>query len=452
MKKYDLTQDRILSKLLLVALPIMGTQLMQMAYNLTDMFWLGRLSSDAVAASGTAGMFMWLSMAFVMIGRMGSEIGVSQNLGRGDENSAKSYSHNAVFLAAAFSLLYGLTAIIFSRQLVSVFNIREAGVAADAASYLSIIGVGFPASVISGALTGTFNGSGNSRMSFIANAAGLVVNIILDPVLIFVMGIGIKGAAVATVIAQYVVLAVFVIAVKKSRERPFQEYRFIQKPEKAKLAQILKWTLPIALESMLFTLLSMTITRVITSFGAGAFAAHRVCSQIESLSWLIGGGFGTAITAFVGQNYGAGKWRRIHKGYKISFLTLIIWGVITTCILFFGGRFLFSIFLADNELMDIGETYLKILAMAQIPQCIEAISAGAFRGTGKTIPPSITSITCNTLRVPLSYALSKTSLGLNGVWLGFTIGAAARGLSVLVWYLLYAKKLPKTDGAALAEG
>lgn len=451
MKKYDLTHDRILSKLLLVALPIMGTQLMQMAYNMTDMIWLGRLSSDAVAASGTAGMFMWLSMAFTMIGRMGSEIGVSQNLGRRDEDSAKKYSQNAVFLAALLSVFYGLVLIFFSRQMVSIFNIRETNVAADAASYLSIIGTGIPASVLGGTLTGTFNGAGNSRMSFIANAAGLFVNIILDPVLIFVFGIGINGAAIATVIAQYTVLAIFVIAIKKSRERPFQEYHFLRKPERAKLARILKWTLPIALESMLFTLLSMAITRVITSFGAGAFAAHRVCSQIESLSWLIGGGFGTAITAFVGQNYGAGKWSRIHKGYKIAFLTLLGWGVIITGILFLGGRFLFSIFLPDNDLMDIGETYLKILAMAQIPQCIEAISAGAFRGTGRTIPPSITSIACNTLRVPLSYMLSRTSLGLNGVWLGVTIGAAARGISVLVWYLLYSKKQPKTDGVMLAE-
>ena len=84
-KKHDLTQGGILKKLLQVAVPIMGTQFMQMAYNLTDMFWLGRTEQSvvAVAASGLAGMYLWLSMALLMIGRMGSEIGTSQNLGSG---------------------------------------------------------------------------------------------------------------------------------------------------------------------------------------------------------------------------------------------------------------------------------------------------------------------------------------------------------------------------------
>ncbi len=74
-KKYDLTTGNILQKLLLVAVPIMGTQLLQMTYNLVDMYWLGRVGSDAVAASGSAGMFIWLSMAPLMVGRMGGEIG-----------------------------------------------------------------------------------------------------------------------------------------------------------------------------------------------------------------------------------------------------------------------------------------------------------------------------------------------------------------------------------------
>ena len=86
----DLTQGGILKKILLVAVPIMGTQLLQMTYNLTDMFWLGRLpqSVTAVAASGLAGMFLWLGMALLIFGRLGAEIGVSQNLGAGNPAAA----------------------------------------------------------------------------------------------------------------------------------------------------------------------------------------------------------------------------------------------------------------------------------------------------------------------------------------------------------------------------
>jgi len=108
---FDLTQDPILKKILLVALPIMGTQLMQMTYNLTDMFWLGRMENSvtAVAASGLAGMFMWLGMSLLMIGRMGSEIGTSQNLGRGEIETARGYAQDAARMALVLGALYGLS-------------------------------------------------------------------------------------------------------------------------------------------------------------------------------------------------------------------------------------------------------------------------------------------------------------------------------------------------------
>ncbi|MCL2684171.1 MAG: MATE family efflux transporter, partial [Synergistaceae bacterium] len=88
-QKYDLTRGGIIDRLLLVALPIIGTQLLMMSYNLVDMFLLGRVGSEAVAASGIAGMYVWMSEGFLLIGKMGAEIGVSQSLGRRDEAGAK---------------------------------------------------------------------------------------------------------------------------------------------------------------------------------------------------------------------------------------------------------------------------------------------------------------------------------------------------------------------------
>ena len=92
-RRYNLTEGSILQKILLVALPIIGSQFMQMTYNLTDMFWLGRLSSDAVAASGTAGFYLWLSQAFLIIARMGAEIGVAQHIGRGNRKEEIGRAH-----------------------------------------------------------------------------------------------------------------------------------------------------------------------------------------------------------------------------------------------------------------------------------------------------------------------------------------------------------------------
>jgi len=441
----DLTQGGILNKLLLIAVPIMGTQLMQMLYNLTDMFWLGRVGSDAVAATGSAGMFLWLSQAFMMIGRMGSEIGVSQSVGRKDMEEAKKYSQTSLWLSVILGTVFGSLMIVLRNPLIGFFNIQEPNVAADAAIYLAITGAAIPAAYVSSAITGTFNASGNSRTPFLINAVGLLTNIILDPILILTLGWGVTGAAIATSLAQYLVAFLFLAAIRKGRRMPFPDYRFTFRLERDRIMQIMKWSMPIVLESMLFTILSMLISRIVAGWGVTPMAVQRVGSQIESLSWLIGGGFASAVTAFMGQNYGAGKWRRIHEGIRISMLTMTAWGIVITAVLFFGGGFIFRLFLPDPAAVEMGAAYMKILAVCQIVACLEYNSAGILRGIGKTIPPSIVSISGNIIRVPLVYLLSATSLGINGIWLGITLGAMIRGLWLFIWFLFIAKKMPDTD-------
>jgi putative MATE family efflux protein len=318
---FDLTQGGILRKLLFVAFPIMGTQLMQMTYNLTDMFWLGRMENSvtAVAASGLAGMFMWLGMALLMIGRMGSEIGTSQNLGRGDVATARGYAQDSTRMALGLGAAYGVVLVVFAGPLISLLQVKEPAVFSGACAYLRIVGLGTALTFMSAAITGSFNGAGNSRLTFLANAIGLVVNMILDPLMILGWGWGVQGAAIATVIAQGVVLALFVWLAKRHPHRPFQQFNVFGPMDGQRVRQIVNWSLPVALESAAFTSLAMVVTGMVSAwYGETAVAVQRVGSQIESLSWLIGGGFASAVTAFVGQNYGARQWERIRRGYRIS--------------------------------------------------------------------------------------------------------------------------------------
>ncbi|MDL2263116.1 MATE family efflux transporter [Synergistaceae bacterium OttesenSCG-928-I11] len=434
-KKYDLTRGGILDRLLLVALPIIGTQLVQMSYNLTDMFLLGRVGSDAVAASGSAGMFIWLSNGLMLLGRMGAEIGVAQSVGRGDVESARRFSQHSLIVALVVGSIYALVCLFFSHDLIGFFRIREAEVAADAARYLSIVAVAMPGAFVNASVVGTFNGSGNSRMPFFINLTGLGLNILLDPIFIFVLGMGVAGAAIATAIAQTCVCVLMLRALIGRRDRPFERYAFFERMQVARVRQILRWSFPICTESVLFTFFSLFTSRFVALFGAGAIAVYRVGSQIESLSWLTCIGFSTAITAFVGQNYGAGEWGRIRDGVRVSFAAVSAWGVMVTLVLAFAGGGLFAFFLPDETLTEMGRTFLRILAFCQILGCLEAASSGSFRGLGKTLPPSLVSIACNGLRVPLSYALSQTALGLNGIWIGMTVGAAMRGVLLTPWLL-----------------
>ena len=445
--KYNLTEGGIVDKLSFVALPLIGTSVIQMTYNLTDMFWLGRLDSDAVASAGIAGMFLWMSMAFMIIGRMGAEIGVSQNLGKGEKETAKLFSQNSIVISIIIGILLALTYIFARGSLIDFFGIQEAHVAEDARDYLMIVSFGLPFFFPSAAIAGTFNGSGNSRMSLKINAVGIVINIILSPILIFPAGLGVRGAAVATVIAQGIAAIVAVIAIKKYKGRPFDKLNIFCRAKLNIVKQIFKWVLPVSIESFLFTTLSMILAAFVAYYGSAAIAASRVSIQIESLTWLIGGGFASALTAFVGQNYGAGKWTRIHRSFKVSTAMMICWGIIVTATIFFGSRILILIFIPnDPEVLRIGSEYLRILAICQIPQCLEGVAAGAFRGRGKTVPPSVSSVVSNSLRVVLAFFLSfHTSLGLTGIWIAISIGAAVRGIWIYSWYLINMRKLPKED-------
>jgi len=445
--KYNLVEGSIVNKLFFVAGPIILTQIFQMAYNLTDMFWLGRLSSDAVAASGTAGLFLWLSMAFFLFGRMGGEIGVSQNLGRGDKTTARNFAQNSVVIAIVMGLFTATVFIIFHETFIGFFGIKEAHVEKDAREYLAIVSFGIPAMFTTAAITGIFNGAGNSRMSMIINGFGFILNMTLDPILIFSAGFGIHGAAIATVIANILTVSLAVVMLYKSKNRPFEKMVLFIRPKLEILKQIIKWVTPVSLGSFLFTTLTMILTPLIANYGAGALATVRVGSQIESLAWLIAGGYAAAMTAFTGQNYGAGKWTRISKGFKLSSIMMTGWGLLVTLLLAFGGGALYRVFIPNEpDVIAMGIFYLQLLAFVQVPACLEGVAAGVFRGMGKTVPPSISSITSNIMRVILAYTfVSFTNLGLTGIWLAVVISAAVRGIWIFTWYVIYSRKVPKTD-------
>ena len=444
-EKYDLTQGNILSRLLLVALPLMGTQLMAMAYNMTDMFWLGRVGRDAVAATGTAGMYIWLSFAFVEIGRMGAEIGVSQYVGRGDRPGARSFSQNAIFLATVTGIIFATCMILLRYPLIGFFNIYEASVVEGATTYLKIVAIGMPFTFVSSAVSGTFNGSGNSRVPFVINSSALAINMILSPLFIFTFDMGIAGAAWSTVVAQALSVAASLFAIRFASIRPFEDMRLICKPDLARSKQIFRWVLPITTEGVAFTFLSLFITRFVAAFGADAMAAQRIAYQIEGLSWLVAAGFSSALTAFVGQNYGRGYYKRIHQGARLGMYAVIIWGLVISVVLFLFGRQMFLIFVQYETVVAEGARLLRILGTAQVLLCLEFWATGIFRGMGKTIPPTVATITGNTLRIPLCLFLSRTALGLVGLWWGIVIGMSIRGIILVVWRYFDTKTLPREN-------
>ncbi|MCL2699149.1 MAG: MATE family efflux transporter [Defluviitaleaceae bacterium] len=443
--KNDLTEGNITQKLVFISLPVIATQFMQMAYTIIDMFWLGLVSEDAVAASGTAGMYLWLSAAFMLVGQMGTSIGVSQSIGRGDRKEAERFTESAFGIAIALGIIVAAIFAVFREPLIGFFQIREASVALMAQDYLLIVSPFVPMWFVAGVITACYIASGDAKTPFFVNGLGLGLNILFDPLFIFTFGWGIKGAAAASIAAQGIALAVFIYCLKFSKSRPFSHIRILTRPNPVLARQIFAWALPVSAESFTFTVLSMMIARLIAEWGASALAVIRVGEQMESLSWGIGTGFAAAVTAFVGQNYGALKWKRIHKGVGVATAIMSCWGIMVSALLFFAAEPLMGLFLNEPETIRIGVSYLRIVALSQVPLCLEFVAAGAFRGVGRTLPPTIASIGTNVSRLALAHYLAGTALGLDGIWWAIAIGSAARGIWMFAWYLIYARKLPKEN-------
>ncbi|MCL2081323.1 MAG: MATE family efflux transporter [Oscillospiraceae bacterium] len=437
-EKNDMTNGPILRKLTYLAVPVIGAQTLQMLYSLTDMFWLGRLGSEEVAATGAAALYMWLSVAFMLLGSVGASIGVSQAIGSGDTEKAKSFTDTALLISVVCGVAFALVMIVFRSQMTGFFNFSEPNVIKFTESYLAVVAAAIPLTYVSAALGAVFTASGNSRTPFICNAAGTGVNMVLDPIFIFSLDLGVLGAAYATVIGQTTVFLMFIILMKKSKNRPFEVFRFSLKAKLDDIMWTLKKSLPIGAESFLFTFLVMTTSRREAFFGADAVAMSRVGSQIESLTWLVGGAFGSALISFVGQNFGAKKWDRIGATFRIAAVTMVCYGAFVAFVLAVPGKYLFGLFLPDPALIERSVLYMRILAVCQIPMCIEAVASNMFRGLGKTMPPAIINTTCNIIRVPLAYFLSAEALGIGlpGVWIAISVSGCIKGIWSYMWYLV----------------
>jgi putative MATE family efflux protein len=448
-KTNNLTEGSIARALFRLALPIMGTSFVQMAYNLTDMIWVGRIGSRAVASVGTAGFYTWLGMAFVLIPKIGAEVGVAQSVGRKDMTEAKVYMKHSIQMIVVLSIFYASILILFRKSLIGFFHLGEADIVKDAVTYLVIIAGGLLFYFINPVFTAIFNGYGESRTPFLINSVGLITNMILDPLLI--LGVGpfprmeVAGAAIATVIAQAIVTSIFIAAAVKKTQL-FSNLKLFKAPDLTHIKRIVKLGFPVALQSGLFTGFAMVIARIIAKWGPIPIAVQKVGSQIEAISWMTAAGFQTAMAAFVGQNFGAQKRSRIIKGYQVGMTIMSIIGIFATALLIFAGRPLFSIFVPEEETIRQGIVYLRILGFSQLFMCMELTSAGAFNGLGKTVPPSIVSITLNALRIPTALILSSTRLGLDGVWWAISISSMLKGVVLTSWFMILIKRKPGTEG------
>ena len=388
-KSIDLTSGPILKTLSELALPIMASSLLGTAYNITDMAWIGLLGSKAVAGVGVGGMYVWLSQGLVALPRMGGQVNTAQSCGRKDYKEARSYAASALQMTILFGLLFAAASIIFLDPLIGFFNLTDPEAYSSARSYMLI-------------------------------TCGLIIFPRLETV----------GAAIATVTAQFLVFAVLVFRIFTSglETNVLRELHLFSRFPRKFYKNIFRIGFPTAIQSMIYCMISMVLTRMVSAFGAAAIAVQRVGGQIESVSWNTADGFASALNAFTAQNFGAKKYDRIRQGYRISFGILTIWGLIITAAFVLLPRPISGLFFHDPESLGISVNYLIIIGFCEAFMAIELMTIGALSGLGMTKLCSIISIILTGARIPLAMLLTHAGMGLNGIWWALSLTSIVKGI------------------------
>ncbi len=441
MNNNELTTGSITKKLAMLAFPIMGTSFLQMAYNMVDMIWIGRLGAGSVAAIGTAGYFMWFSFALITLARVGAEVKVAQHLGAGANEEANHYGGTAMTFGVLMGLVYGVLLILTRTQLIGFFRIGDALVESMGQTYLMIVAFSMPFTLFNQLISGIYNASGQSKLPFRANAIGLVINMVLDPILIFSLDMGVAGAAIATTFSQ-VFVAVLLFRMVTSDSKPYLGFHIEVSIQLDKLKEMLKISLPVALQNGLFTIISIFVARIVANFGTTAIAVQKVGTQIEAISYMTANGFGVALSAMVAQNLGAGRVDRVRASFRSAIVTMGLFGLLISVVLFIGAEPIFKVFINEEPALSMGVVYLRIISLSQFFMCLEIAMAGGFNGLGKSVPPAVVGITFNALRIPSAYFLSTyTLLKLNGIWWAVTMSSVLKGTTLFIILVIVLTKL-----------
>lgn len=434
MKKIDLTEGRVIKVITALALPIMGSSLLQFTYNLVDMLWVGGLGSNAVASIGSSSFYIGLGYSINALVVIGTGIKVSHGLGKNDDKQVKEYINAGILINILIGLIFGFILIFLGHEFIGFLHLENSIVERGAYYYLALNGPILFFTFFNLLYTRILGSYGNNKLAFRINGMGLIINIILDPIFIYIFKFGVIGAAIATLIAN---IAMFIMYLVKSSG--ILKFNFNSGIDKNKIKEILILGFPMAFQRILFTIINIILARIIAIFGSDAIAAQKIGLQIESITYMVIGGLNGAIASFTGQNFGAKKFNRIKEGYKEALKIGITYSLVMALIFLFFNRPFIKLFVREEETILIAVKYLQVVAFSQVFSTIEMVSNGLFTGIGKPKIPATISIIFTILRIPMALLLIKP-FGIGGVWISIALSSVLKGIASYILYLIEIKR------------
>lgn len=438
-KPNKLTEGSILKSLISLALPVIFVNILQTAYQLTDTFWVGRLGTDAVAAVSISFPIIFFIISLGIGLGIAGTILVAQYAGMQDQETVNYTAAQTFLMVIIVSLFLGFLGYFLSPYMTALMT-DDADVFGPADSYMKISFLGLVFMFTYMVFQSLLRGVGNVRTPIYVVLGTVLLNLVLDPLLIFGYGpipaMGVTGAAISTVATQGVA-SVIGFALLAGGKYGLKIKLSDFKPDYPLIYKMFKIGFPSSIEQSTRALGLTVMTLLVTTFGTLTVAAYGIGTRVLMFVIIPAMGLSMATSTLVGQNIGAGKIDRAEKiailSTKTAFIALTIVGAI---VFIFAPQIVATFIPGEFATIESGALFLRIMALTFGFIGMQLTLNGVFVGSGNTIiSMTLAIVSLWVLRFPLGYVLAKhTEMAEIGIWIAFPVSNIAAALATWVWF------------------
>jgi putative MATE family efflux protein len=435
-EEFDLTSGSIGKPLFFLSLPIVVTNLFQTAYNLADTFWLGQYSDDALAAISFAFPMVFLLISLGMGISVAGSVLVAQYTGANEDRKAEYAASQTVTFAAIASILLGLTGYVLVEEFLSVMG-ASADVLPMAASYMEVISLGLVFMFGFFVFVALMRGYGDTITPMLVMFGSVLLNIIIDPFLIFGWGpfpeLGIEGAAIATVFSRGLALVVG-LGLMFRGTRGVQIHLRDMVPELTYLRRLVRIGIPASIEGMGRALSMNLLLFIVAMFSDPVVAAYGIGTRVFSVIFLPAIAVARGVETMTGQNMGANEPDRAEQAVGLAAKTLFVILTGAGLLVWIAAAPIADLFTTNAEIVDITAQFLRYVALTFGFIGIMRAYIGSFRGAGKTLTAAAISVLMlGVIRFPLAW-VGADLIGERGIWLSFAISNVVGAAIAYAWY------------------
>lgn len=416
-----------------LALPTMAGMLVVVIYNLADTFFVGQLNdaNQIAAVSITMPIFLLL-MAFGSIFGIGGGTYISRLLGSKENEKAKHASAFSFYVCLGLGVICTIVGLVFMPQILSMSG-TSINTYEYAKRYLTIIAIGSPVIILGFSMGQIIRSEGAAKEALIGMMIGTVINIILDPVLILWAGMGVSGAAIATVFANVVSVCYYCYYfINKSSLLSIAVKHFSVSNEMVK--EILSIGIPASLSSILMSASNIILNNFAAGYSDNVIAALGVVGRVTMLPAMLLIGLGQGIQPLVGYNYAAQNFKRMKGVLKFTSIVGTIIGLMFTLLFFFTGGSAIKLFINDPNVIDLGTGFIKTIIVSIPFLGVQFVLANSFLAMGKGKQSLILSISRQGLLYIPILVISNYLIGLPGIVFAQPIAdIATTGLAVFLF-------------------